>query len=327
MRFRLALAVSTFVTLNAWPAVAQQCPPGYWCWCEPARGYYPYVPTCPVPWRPVLPRLSAAPSQSPNGPRAQSPPPAADDTLNSFPALGDGLDDWCAKVKLPSSIAICSDAELRALTIERQKAFNETRGRIGEDRAPALLADQNGWVKSYPEACGLSPNTPLVLPLTPTIKECMVRAGRARIAYLQAYGVAPGTANATPIPTPTEATAPAPAATPPAICPDGFPDSGSGCPRDSAQAPTTNPLSVGQPKEQPPSNKLVKDLLWCITPEAQYGKYSSFDGGKSTVDLLGKCMKQSSALVDECMSTGAAKLDCIKIQFIIAQDVIRQFGK
>jgi hypothetical protein len=26
-----------------------------------------------------------------------------------FPTLGNGLDDWCAQVKLPSSIAICVD--------------------------------------------------------------------------------------------------------------------------------------------------------------------------------------------------------------------------
>ncbi len=26
---------------------------GYWYYCESARGYYPYVPQCPEPWRPV----------------------------------------------------------------------------------------------------------------------------------------------------------------------------------------------------------------------------------------------------------------------------------
>jgi hypothetical protein len=28
---------------------------------------------------------------------------------SSLPSFGDGLDAWCAQVKLPSSIAICSD--------------------------------------------------------------------------------------------------------------------------------------------------------------------------------------------------------------------------
>jgi hypothetical protein len=42
-------------------------------------------------------------------------------------ALADPMDDWCKTVKLPSSIAICSDSELRALTLERQQAFNLAR--------------------------------------------------------------------------------------------------------------------------------------------------------------------------------------------------------
>ncbi len=28
-------------------------PVQYWYYCDPARGYYPYVPTCPTAWRPV----------------------------------------------------------------------------------------------------------------------------------------------------------------------------------------------------------------------------------------------------------------------------------
>lgn len=33
------------------PAVAEA--PNTWYYCPPAQQYYPYVPTCPVPWQPV----------------------------------------------------------------------------------------------------------------------------------------------------------------------------------------------------------------------------------------------------------------------------------
>jgi hypothetical protein len=48
----------------------------------------------------------------------------------------------CANATLPSSLVICSDPELTGLADERQEAINEARGRIGEDRWPALWDDQ-----------------------------------------------------------------------------------------------------------------------------------------------------------------------------------------
>lgn len=99
------------------------------------------------------------------------------------------LDDWCAQVTVPSSIAICSDPELRALAIERQHAFDEARGRVGEARYGVLVADQKAWVASYPRACGVMPDTPPQLPLSPPVRDCMANAGRSRIAYLRAYGI------------------------------------------------------------------------------------------------------------------------------------------
>jgi hypothetical protein len=112
-------------------------------------------------------------------------------------ANADQLDAWCAQVKLPSSIALCSDPELRALAEERQRAFDEARGRIGKERANQLLDDQKGWVASYPRACGIAPNVPPPLPLAPEVRDCMVRAARARIAYLRSY-VGPAPADETP---------------------------------------------------------------------------------------------------------------------------------
>ena len=112
----------------------------------------------------VTPRPSAAP-----------PPPAAPVTLNPFPARGDTLDDWCMTAKLPSSIAICSEPELRVLTIERRRAYDDAKARLTSDQQTVLLADQHGWVKIYPQACGLSPSVAPPLPLAPGLKDCMAR--------------------------------------------------------------------------------------------------------------------------------------------------------
>lgn len=118
-------------------------------------------------------------------------------------SLADPLDDWCKTARLPSSVALCSDPELRALAQERQRAFDEARARLSPEEQKALLADQDAWVRSYARACGLS-DTPPALPLAPQIKSCMARAGEARIAYLRAYG-SPTSAHAaqTPPPAPT----------------------------------------------------------------------------------------------------------------------------
>jgi uncharacterized protein len=106
------------------------------------------------------------------------------------PGRADPLDDWCKAVRLPSSIAICSDPDLRALARERQQAFDKARARLSPEGQKELLADQNAWVHSYAHTCGLSDRPP-TLPLAPEIKNCMARAGRARIAYLRAYGSSP----------------------------------------------------------------------------------------------------------------------------------------
>jgi uncharacterized protein len=183
MRLVLALAVAALAALHAATAAAQ-APPAYYC--DPLHIYnYPGAPNCPVPWRavasPTLPQPYGAPSAS-QGPIALMPPAARP----RFPVLGDGLDDWCRSASLPSSIAICSDGDLRALVIERQHAFDEAKARLDPEQQKALLADQNSWVRSYPRTCGLT-DAPPSLPLTPTIKDCMEQAGRARIAYLKAY--------------------------------------------------------------------------------------------------------------------------------------------
>jgi hypothetical protein len=114
-----------------------------------------------------------------------------------FASLGDGLDDLCRTGTSPRTIALCSDRQLRV--------FDEVRARLNPDQQKALLADQNGWVKSYAIVCGLAQDEPPALPLSAAIKECMAKAGQARIAYLTAYGGKPLSTVATPTaPAPTE---------------------------------------------------------------------------------------------------------------------------
>ena len=115
-------------------------------------------------------------------------------------ARADPFDDWCKTARLPSSIAICSDSDLRALAQERQHAFDDTNAKLSPDQQKALLADQNGWVKSYPLACGLARDVAPALPLAPAIKDCMAAAGRARIAYLRAYAAELPAPTAGPLP-------------------------------------------------------------------------------------------------------------------------------
>jgi hypothetical protein len=81
-----------------------------------------------------------------------------------------------------------------------------------------------------------------------------------------------------------------------------------------------------QPRETR-SHDLDRDLVQCLWPEAQYGKYSSFDGGKSAGELLSKCGEQWSAWMKECQSSGQTEERCVTQSAIIAQVAIKQFGK
>jgi hypothetical protein len=97
-------------------------------------------------------------------------------------------DDWCATVKLPSSVIICGDPALRALADERQRAFDTALARLSPDQQKQLLADQKGLVTTYPRACGVSQNEPPPNPVPDPVKDCFKRAGEARIEYLRSYG-------------------------------------------------------------------------------------------------------------------------------------------
>jgi hypothetical protein len=59
------------------------------------------------------------------------------------------------------------------------------------------------------------------------------------------------------------------------------------------------------------------ELMYCINPEAQYGKYSSFDGGQSAEKILeGKCRREGLAFVDACEQAGTPRDTCLLSELI-----------
>lgn len=123
---------------------------------------------------------------------------------------GDLLDEWCKGPTTAINIAVCGDEQLRGLAIERLRAFDEARRRLGPDQQKALAADQNGWAMSYPQGCGLPSNTMPASPLAASVKECLAKAGRERLAYLRAYGTAGAGATSAGATGPTSQPAPQP---------------------------------------------------------------------------------------------------------------------
>jgi hypothetical protein len=83
------------------------------------------------------------------------------------------LDGWCAQAKLPSSIALCSDPELRQLAIDRNRAFDAAHARLSADAYRALLRDHKGWIRAHSTACGIGETTAPVLPLAPDTLSCL----------------------------------------------------------------------------------------------------------------------------------------------------------
>lgn len=54
----------TVIVQPAAPAAPSTPPPAqYWYYCDAAKGYYPYVPSCPAGWRMVPATPSGAPGQ------------------------------------------------------------------------------------------------------------------------------------------------------------------------------------------------------------------------------------------------------------------------
>ena len=90
--------------------------------------------------------------------------------------------------------------------------------------------------------------------------------------------------------------------------------------------PSQPPTATRQ--SQSPSKDLDKKLTYCLMPKAQYGMYSSFDGGKSAASLLqNACPTQYLAWVESCIASGDTKESCVTKAAIIAQTAIKMFNK
>ena len=63
------LLFGLFLIVTTHPAAAQ----GHWYYCDPAHAYYPYVSTCPVPWREVAPYSSGQEQPHAAGPPTSNP--------------------------------------------------------------------------------------------------------------------------------------------------------------------------------------------------------------------------------------------------------------
>lgn len=96
----------------------------------------------------------------------------------------------CSNATLPSSMVICSDAELIRIADERQAAVNEARVRLSPEQFRKLLDEQKGWIAWYSTSCGVPPEGgPPKLPVAPEIRACFKRAGEARTAYIRSFEV------------------------------------------------------------------------------------------------------------------------------------------
>jgi hypothetical protein len=83
---------------------------------------------------------------------------------------------------------------------------------------------------------------------------------------------------------------------------------------------------------QPPKSfdDANREMSECIMPEAQYGRYSSFDGGESAEKILEqKCRTQHLAFLAACKGNGDSEKEktCAMTALIAAQMAIKQWGK
>ena len=96
-------------------------------------------------------------------------------------------DDWCRIATLPSSLVICADAELRAITSERNSIYKAIKARLDYNHRRLLDENQRNWIKTYATTCGVTPEMPPPLPPSPAVRACFKRAGLARNEFLRGY--------------------------------------------------------------------------------------------------------------------------------------------
>jgi TPR repeat protein len=102
--------------------------------------------------------------------------------------------------------------------------------------------------------------------------------------------------------------------------------------RENSVAPTqVQPETLNRPSDKPQitQDEATSFLLYCVTPAAQYGQYSSYDGGKSAGEILEKkCTKDYLQFIRACsQGREEAKSGCLLAALGVAQMTLKSFGK
>jgi clan AA aspartic protease (TIGR02281 family) len=104
-------------------------------------------------------------------------------------AVAASEDDWCKIATLPSSLVICADPELRAITSERNAIYKAIKARLDHNHRLLLDENQRNWIRTYATTCGVTPEIPPQLPPSPAVRACFKQAGLARNEFLRGYGL------------------------------------------------------------------------------------------------------------------------------------------
>lgn len=76
------------------------------------------------------------------------------------------------------------------------------------------------------------------------------------------------------------------------------------------------------------TKSLFDTLSYCVVPTAQYGQYSSYDGGKSTGNILmEKCNNEFIAWKKSCLADGGTEDSCLAEGFVFVQASLKKFNK
>ncbi|MBU1235405.1 MAG: hypothetical protein KJ634_05330 [Gammaproteobacteria bacterium] len=76
------------------------------------------------------------------------------------------------------------------------------------------------------------------------------------------------------------------------------------------------------------TKRLFDKLSYCVVPAAQYGQYSSYDGGKSAgTILLDKCTNEYLTWKESCLADGGTKDGCLLAGLAYTQTVLRSFNR
>lgn len=94
------------------------------------------------------------------------------------------------------------------------------------------------------------------------------------------------------------------------------------------QTSSENEVKLTKEQAEKAMDSITNKLSQCVLPAAQYGQYSSHDGGKSVLKILGeKCPSEYHEWINVCIATGLTKEHCNLNVAILTQVGIKSFGK